>query len=121
MYRHSTMESAAAIVLALASVSNATRAGAQGCEPIRFTAPVSLGGQGEAYQRTHEWQLTLAYRYLKSNDFFVGTSDNTTALTPVFRIHTLVANVAYAISDRWNISASLPFSKGTQAAVGPDR
>lgn len=119
--RHSTVAATAAFALSLLITSNARLAGAQGCEPIRFTAPVSLGGQGEAYQRSREWQLTLAYRYLNSNDFFVGTTNSTTAISPSFRIHTLVANAAYAINDRWNISASLPFSKGTQTSYGADK
>src|SRR5262245_15963993 len=90
----------AAIMAQTLAVSDA---GAQGCEPIRFTTPVNLGGQGEAYQRANEWQLTLAYRRLVSNEWFVGTKKNSAMApggeSPVFRIHTFVADVSYAFRD----------------------
>jgi len=47
---------------------------AQGCEPIRFTTPIDLGAEGRAYQRAHQWQFTLAYRRLHSNEFLVTGS-----------------------------------------------
>jgi len=99
--------------------------GAQGCEPIRFTTPVNLGGQDQAYQREHEWQLTLAYRRLISNEWFVGTTENSALApggqSPEFRIHTVVADVAYAISDRYRVKLSVPFSAGSLSRVWPDK
>ena len=75
-----------------------TSAVAQGCEPIRFTVPISLGGEGEAYLPSHQWRATLAYRRLSSNQFFVGTSQNTALApggeSPVFSIHTFVADLS---------------------------
>ena len=91
-------------------------AAAQGCEPIRFTTPVSLGGQDEAYQRDGEWQLTLAYRRLVSSDWFVGTSESPERApggkSPVFRVHTVVADIAYSLSDRHRLKLSIPASAG---------
>lgn len=90
---------------------------AQGCEPIRFTTPVSLGAEGQAYQRGRQWQFTLAYRRLHSNEFYVGTAQNPSKVpggkSPVFDIHTVVADVAYSLSDRIRLSMSLPFSTGS--------
>ena len=90
---------------------------AQGCEPIRFTTPVSLGGAGEAYQRGHEWELTLAYRRLLSNQWFIGTEESSSQApggsAPIFKIHTVVADVAYAFSDRVRAHVSIPFSRGS--------
>ena len=97
----------------------------QGCEPIRYTAPVKLGGGGDAYQPDGEWQLTLAYRRLVSDEWFVGTKQNEALApggsSPVFRIHTLVADASYALSDRVRLSASIPFSKGSLARTWPDK
>lgn len=89
----------------------------QGCEPIRFTTPVSLGGDGQSYQPEGEWQMTFAYRRLVSNEWFVGKSENSALApggkSPVFRIHTVVADVAYSISDRYRVRVSVPFSSGS--------
>jgi len=103
----------------------AERAMGQGCEPIRFTTPVSLGGQGETYQRGHEWRLSLAYRRLVSDEFFVGTSENSAlgpgGQAPVFRIHTFVADVGYSINDRYRVRLSVPVSSGSVSRMWPDR
>ena len=98
---------------------------AQGCEPIRFTTPVNLGGEGKAYQPGHEWQLTLAYRHLESGDWFVGRSQNAAlapgGVSPVFKIHTFVGDVSYSLTDRVRVRASVPISTGTLNRVWPDR
>jgi len=98
---------------------------AQGCEPIRFTTPVNLGGQGEAYQAASAWQFTLAYRRLVSNEFFVGTQENPSlgpgGQSPVFKIHTFVADVAYAFNDRFRMHLSVPVSNGYTSHFFPDK
>jgi hypothetical protein len=120
-----TRRALAILVAALGPTLIATRASAQGCEPIRFTAPVNLGGEGQAYQQKQEWQLTLAYRRLASNEFFVGTRSTPTAgpsgQPPVFKINTFVADVAYAINDRYRVNVSLPVSTGTLTRMWPDQ
>jgi hypothetical protein len=98
---------------------------AQGCEPIRFTTPVNLGGAGSAYQPAGEWQLTAAYRRLRSSEWFVGTSENSALApggeSPVFRIHTLIADVAYAFGDRYRAHISVPISFGSLTRIWPDK
>src|SRR6266567_5174571 len=118
MERHVTMRRALVVLaVTICSMPTAIRVSAQGCEPIRFTAPVSLGGAGQAYQQGHEWELTLAYRRLVSNEFFVGTRESPASgpfgQPPVFNINTFVADVAYAINDRYRVSVSLPVQTGT--------
>ena len=86
---------------------------------------MSLGGQGEAYQRGGEWQATLGYRRLLSNEFFVGKTENSAAgpggEAPVFEIHTLVADVAYAFRDRYRVRVSVPVTTGSETRAGwPD-
>jgi len=101
------------------------RAFAQGCEPIRFTTPVNLGGEGQAYQPAHEWQLTLAYRRLASNEWFVGKEENSALApggkAPVFKINTLVADVSYSLSDRYRLRLSVPVSSGSLSRTWPDK
>lgn len=104
--------------VAIASLSlTPTPATSQGCEPIRFTIPISLGAEGEAYQPHHEWKATLAYRRLFSNQWFVGT-ERSDALAPggsapIFEIHTGIFDLAYALSDRITVRASVPFSRAS--------
>lgn len=106
--------------LALASSSLA----AQGCEPIRFTAPVNLGGEGQAYQPGHEWRMTLAYRRLHSNEWFIGSEESGTKAPggspPIFNIHTAVVDVAYAFNDRVRARLSVPISDGSFARTWSD-
>src|SRR5687767_14897356 len=102
-----------------------SRSAAQGCEPIRFTIPVDLGGEGQAYQPEGEWQFTMAYRRLVSEDWFVGKTENSALApggkSPVFRIHTVIADVAYAISDRYRLRLSVPISSGSLSRTWPDK
>ncbi len=97
---------------------------AQGCEPIRFTTPIDLGGEGQVYQSGKQWRLTLAYRRLHSNQFFVGTSQQPTLApggeSPVFKIHSFVADVAFSFSQRFRVHVSLPFSTASISRIWPD-
>jgi hypothetical protein len=89
----------------------------QGCEPIRFTTPVNLGGEGQAYQSANSWELTVAYRRLYSNQWFIGTKESSSlgpgGHAPVFKINTFVADVAYSMSDRVRLRVSIPVSSGS--------
>lgn len=97
---------------------------AQGCEPIRFTNPVSLGGEGEAYQPGKEWRVTLAYRRLISNQWFIGTEEAGSqapgGTPPEFRVHTVLADVAYSFSDRFRARVSIPYSTGSLSRIWGD-
>ena len=96
----------------------------QGCEPIRFITPIDLGGQGQAYQERGQWRLTLGYRGLHSDQFFVGTEQNPSAApggqSPVINVHTLIADAAYAITDQFRIRLTVPFSIGSITRRWPD-
>lgn len=108
-----------------AAVLIGSKVSAQGCEPIRFTTPVSLGGQGEAYQRKNEWRLTLGYRRLASNEWFIGTEDASSrgpgGQSPVFRINTLIADIAFAPTERLQFHLGVPFSGGSFSVIWPDK
>jgi hypothetical protein len=125
MDRHVTKAALYSGVAIITQTLASVNAAAQGCEPIRFTTPVNLGGQGDAYQPGREWQLTLAYRRLVSNEWFVGTKENSSLApggeAPVFRIHTFVADVAYAFSDRYRLRLSVPVNTGSLTRIWPDK
>ena len=116
---------AAVLWLAVTHTLAASRTDAQGCEPIRFTTPVSLGGQGQAYQPAREWQLTLAYRRLMSKDWFIGTEESSARAPggrpPEFEIHTFVGEVAYAFNDRYRARLAVPVSTGSLSRTWPDQ
>lgn len=99
-------------------------AGGQGCEPIRFTVPVSLGAAGEAYQPNGEWKVTLAYRRLTSNQWFIGSQESGSLAPggspPVFRIHTMVADIGYSFNDRVRAHVAIPFSAGSLSRIWAD-
>ena len=106
-------------VLALASFLVCGAAvGAQGCEPIRFTTPVNLGGQGKAYQPAHEWELGLAWRHLNADDFFVGSTN--VGGRGIHEINTFVGSVSYAATDRIRLMVSVPFQTASFSRIWGD-
>ena len=98
-------------------------AAGQGCEPIRFTVPVNLGALGQAYKPSG-WELSLAYRRLYSEDWFVGRDQDDARAPagqpPVFEIHTLVGEVSYKFNDRFRARLDVPFSTGSLTRIWPD-
>jgi hypothetical protein len=86
--------------------------------------PVSLGAQGEAYERKHEWRVTLGYRRLTADEWFVGTEDRSDlapfGVSPIIKQHTVVAGISFAVSNQLSLRVSVPFSTGTLARVWPD-
>jgi hypothetical protein len=118
------MDAALAVLTALGPLVGASPAVAQGCEPIRFTSPVSLGGEGEAYQPGGQWQFTLAYRRLVSNEWFIGSKESSSLApggqSPIFRIHTVVADVSYAFNARFSAQLSVPVSAASFSRKWPD-
>jgi hypothetical protein len=95
---------------------------AQGCEPIRFTTP-NTGMPGGPIHQAHQWRVTLGYRYLYSDQWFVGSSEASGQApggrSPLIRTHTLVADVEYAVSNRLAVHAAVPFSTGKIRRVYP--
>ncbi|HEV8495716.1 MAG TPA: hypothetical protein VGQ56_02575 [Gemmatimonadaceae bacterium] len=114
MVLHLKARSAVLLAATAAAIVSPRDSGAQGCEPIRFTSPIDLGGEGKAFQTAHEWELSLGYRRLHSDEFFVGSEANSQAApggaSPIFNINTFVASVGYSITDRFRVRASVPFS-----------
>ena len=96
---------------------------AQGCEPIRLNAG-SFGGTGGSIQKAGEWRLSLGYRHLFSNQFFVGTQnrpqDGPGGQSTVIELHSFVADLGYSVTDRLTVRLAAPFSTGKVGRVWPD-
>lgn len=119
-FAHAVPRYAVVVMLAMST----RRAFAQGCEPIRFLVPITLGGEGQSYQPGHEWRVTLSYRRLVSDEWFIGTQRSDALApggsSPVFRIHTGLVDVAYAVNDRMRVRLSVPYSHGTFSRTWAD-
>ena len=87
-----------------------------------------MGGHGESQSadlRAHEWQVAVDYRYLHADRFYIGTQQ---VLPPpqffgqplMINVHSVDWTVTYAVSDRFNLRLTVPFSVGTQSAVRAD-
>jgi len=96
---------------------------AQGCEPIRFSNP-SLGAQGESYQEAHQWRVTIGYRRLYTNQFFVGSEQHDSLAPfgspPVIKLNTFAVNVSYAVTGRFSLQLAVPILTGSISRVWPD-
>ena len=87
-----------------------------------------MGGHGESQSadlRAHEWQVAVDYRYLHADRFYIGTQQ---VVPPsqffgqplMINVHSVDWTVTYAVSDRFNLRLTVPFSVGTQSAVRAD-
>lgn len=91
--------------------------------PVRFTSP-SLGGQRQSLLHAGEWQIGVAYRRLSADQWFVGTEVNEAAAPfskPVYlEMNSMDLSATYALSNRTSLTATLPFSYGTQSRFYAD-
>ena len=86
-----------------------------------------MGGQGESfnYLRRHGWQLSVGYRRLTADEWFVGAQirpDLVPGGEPLnFEIHTVDLNATFAVTERFNVTLTVPFVSGRfSAKIWPD-
>lgn len=93
----------------------------QGCMPFRFVSP-SLGGERNAFLQAGEWQLGLSTRRIASNRFFLGTQEIPGPFgQPLnIRLNSLDLDLTYATSDRFSLTATVPFSYSTAENTNAD-
>jgi hypothetical protein len=93
--------------------------------PIRFTSP-SLGGHYESHLRAAEWKVGVFYRRLTANQWFVNDEIREDLApfggqSPRFiNIQSVDLAVTYALSDRFSLRLTLPFSTGSLSKIHPD-
>ncbi|PYP15569.1 MAG: hypothetical protein DMD52_09850 [Gemmatimonadetes bacterium] len=86
-----------------------------------------MGGQGESFQylKRHGWQLSVGYRRLAADDWFVGAQsrpDLAPGGEPLnFAIHTVDLTAMFAVTERFNLALTVPFISGRfSAKIWPD-
>jgi hypothetical protein len=93
--------------------------------PIRFTSP-SLGGHYESHLRAAEWEVGVFYRRLTANQWFVNDAIREDLApfggqSPRFiNIQSVDLAVTYALSDRFSLRLTLPFTTGSLSKIHPD-
>jgi hypothetical protein len=82
---------------------------AQGCVCQKQGSPV-FGGL-ETYLRSGEWQVTFGYRGYESTEHFQGTEPfpELDPNGPINKQHAASGEITYGLTNRWNLSASLPW------------
>lgn len=90
--------------------------------PVRFLSP-SLGGLNGILPAGH-WEVSVAYRHLGADQWFVGTAVKEAAAPfgqPLFlNIDSLDATVSYGLSNRVSLTLTVPFSRGTHSRFYAD-
>ena len=84
---------------------------AQGCVPAHFMSATGLGARGIEYLGPGQWQANFSYRYLNSNEVFIGNEEQPQLHHVGTRnaINSFDLTAIYGLSSRFNFSLSLPF------------
>lgn len=100
-----------ALAVGLVAALGAGRVAAQGCVAVKMDVPV-LGAQDQ-FKEDERWQLSVGYRWFRSDRHFVGRDeqeDRTAEGSQVINnVHLLDLGLQYAIDSRWSVQLSLPF------------
>ena len=92
--------------------------------PVRFTSP-SLGGQRDGFFKPREWALSVAYRRLHADEWFVGRDIDEKAAPfgkPLYlNINSLDLGVGYGVSPRVSVTLAVPMSYGTHSRLYADK
>lgn len=96
---------------------------AQGCVAIRNMgcSGTTIGGSASGFLQKGEFQFQSNYRYFKSFRHFRGSHEETARVennTEVInKAHSLELGLAYGITDRLSISASLPINHNDRSSL----
>jgi hypothetical protein len=98
---------AGCLLLSLIKIEDAR---AQGCVAVKNMSSHSLNFGDES---TKGWQFSLNYRYFRSFRHFKGTEEQKERLVNNTEVinndNSIILGVDYTISDKWNVSISLPY------------
>ena len=85
---------------------------------------LSLGAREVGYLQAGRWEASLSYRYLYSEQFFVGTETPSefmaAGLEPRITANTFDLSVRYGISKRFSASVTVPVVHSTASVIHPD-
>ena len=90
--------------------------------PIGFDLPGL--GRNIGPLKAHQWQVDVAYRYLYTDQFYVGSEINDGAgpfgQGPSIKIHSWDFTINYGVSNRLSLALRFPFSAGTASRLFAD-
>ena len=110
------------VVMGLAALS-ASNAYAQGCIVARTSQPVGSEERG-GYLSPGQWELTFGYRYLYSDHFYIGATEQSNIVDAhggdavANRIHLFNLAASYQVSPRWSFGANLPYLSASRHFPG---
>jgi hypothetical protein len=82
---------------------------------------LSLGAQGMTYLEPGHWQGTMAYRYLHTEEVFIGDEYHpefeSSHTNPNITVHSIDVTATYQASRRFTISLDLPFQYGEVTVI----
>src|SRR5258705_11346390 len=92
--------------------------------PVPFTSP-SLGGQRDAFFKPGEWEISVSFRRLHADEWFVG-SDVDEAAAPFgqplyLNINSVDLSVTYGMSPRASVTVTVPTSYGRHSRLYADK
>ncbi len=111
------------ILLLVVVIFSVQDASAQGCVAIRNMgcSGTTIGGNTSGFLQKGEFQVFTNYRYFKSFRHFRGTHEETARVennTEVInKAHSLELGLAFAISNRLSVSASLPINHNDRSSL----
>jgi hypothetical protein len=109
------------LYVAIAGVLSARVAFAQGCIPAHYIS-LTLGAQGISYLQPGQFEADLFYRYLYSDQVFIGTQKQP-QLYDVGSRHTINSfdlNASYGLSPRLALSLTVPFMHDDISSIQGD-
>ena len=97
------------------------RAPAQGCIPAHYMS-LSLGARGIQYLNAGEFEGGLSYRYLESDQVYVGSSEQPQLYNVGGRneINSFDLSAAYGISQRFALNLTMPFEHDNFSLIQGD-
>ena len=112
------------LLAALIILSGGQRTFAQGCIPARHIA-LSLDAEGISYLEPNHWDISVSYRYLHSENTFIGYDEQPQykagGSNNVTTVHSFDVGLTYALSRRFSASLVLPFLDGEGTNMHADK
>ena len=85
---------------------------------------LSLGAEGITYLAPAHWEAAVSYRYLHSENIFIGETEQpqikAAGQNNITDIHSFDVSLTYAMSRRFSASLTLPFTDAEGSAIHAD-
>src|ERR1044071_4059508 len=81
---------------------------------------LSLGAEGVSHLDAGQWEASVNYRYLASNDGYIGDRVSPTYPQTIgarISVHSVDLQVTYAFNPRFSLSLTMPFVHGEVSSL----